>query len=330
MAKQGGQKLKLLYLIRILEDLTDENHGITMGQIREKLMSMMRLDKEPDRKSIYDDIAELQDFGYDIITEKTRTDTYYKLASRDFDLAELRMIVDAIASSKFLSESKTKTLIKKMEKYCCDADKASLNRQVLLANRVKSQNEGIHRNVDAIHGAIAANKKIAFQYFDYDLNKHRRYLKKGEKYIASPWQMIYSDENYYLLCLEGGKFKHFRVDKMEAVETMDADREGEEEFKQIDMAKYQRYTFNMFGGEVKNVTLRFTNHLMGTVMDRFGRDVLVQKADDKHFRITVPVAVSNQFFGWVLGLKNQVRIIGPDSVVEQWKALLDDVRGRYE
>ena len=164
MAKQPGQKLKLLYLIQIFEECTDENHGITMTEIRQKLQQLMRLDSMPDRKSVYDDIDQLQDFGYDIIEEQTRTQTYYKLASRDFEVSELKMMVDAIASSKFLSEAKSRELIRKLEKQCSNADKASLNRQIVMANRVKSMNIKVHYNVDALHRAIAENKQVKFKY----------------------------------------------------------------------------------------------------------------------------------------------------------------------
>ena len=213
MAKQPGQKLKLLYLIQIFEECTDENHGITMTQIRTKLQELMRLDSMPDRKSVYDDIDQLQDFGYDIIQEQTRTETYYKLASRDFEVAELKMMVDAIASSKFLSESKSRSLIQRLEKFCSNADKSSLNRQIVMANRVKSMNTNIHYNVDALHRAIAENKQVKFRYFDFDLKKQRQYYKKGADYVVSPWQMLYSDDNYYLVAIDDGKVKQAGDDR---------------------------------------------------------------------------------------------------------------------
>ena len=194
----------------------------------------------------------------------------------------------------------------------------------------KQNDAGVYQKENALHRAIAENKQVKFKYFDFDQKKQRQYYKKGADYVVSPWQMLYSDDNYYLIAVDDGKIKHFRVDKMDGVDVLEADRVGEEIFSKVDMQDYQRYTFNMYGGKVEHVTLQFTNHMIGAAIDRFGRDILVQKADDKHFRITVPVAVSNQFFGWVLGLKNQVKIIGPENVVDQWKALLDDVRRRYE
>ncbi len=330
MAKQAGQKLKLLYLIQIFEECTDENHGITMSEIRQKLQDLMRLDNQPDRKSVYDDIDQLQDFGYDIIQEQTRTDTFYKLASRDFEIFELKMMVDAIASSKFLSEAKSRELIRKLEKFCSNAEKSSLNRQIVMANRVKSMNTKIHYNVDELHRAIAANKQVKFRYFDFDLKKQRQYLKKGADYIVSPWQMLYSDDNYYLVAVDEGKIKHFRVDKMEDVKALESDRSGQELFEKVDMQDYQRYTFNMYGGKVEHVTLQFLNRMMGAAIDRFGRDIVVTKADDWHFQITVPVAVSPQFFAWVFGLGNTVSIVGPEHVKEKMKEMLKKTSERYE
>ena len=330
MAKQAGQKLKLLYLIRIFEEYTDENHSLTMAQIREKLQELMRLDKKPDRKSIYDDIDQLQDFGYDIIQEQTKTDTFYKLASRDFELFELKMMVDAIASSKFLSEAKSRELIRKLEKFCSKAEKNSLNRQIVMANRVKTMNINIHYNVDALHRAIAADKQVKFRYFDFDLKKQRKYYKNGEDYIVSPWQMLYSDDNYYLVAVDEGKIKHFRVDKMDSVEMLEVDRAGQDLFGKVDMQDYQRYTFNMFGGKVEYVTMRFMNRMMGAAIDRFGKDVVAQKADESHFDITVPVAISPQFFAWVFGLGNTVTIVEPEHVKEKMKEMLKKAQKFYE
>ena len=330
MAKQAGQKLKLLYLIQIFEEYTDENHSLTMAQIRKKLQELMRLDKEPDRKSIYDDIDQLQDFGYDIIQESTKTDTFYKLASRDFELFELKMMVDAIASSKFLSEAKSRELIRKLEKFCSKAEKNSLNRQIVMANRVKTMNINIHYNVDALHRAIAADKQVKFRYFDYDLKKQRKYYKSGEDYVVSPWQMLYSDDNYYLVAVDEGKIKHFRVDKMDSVEMLEADRAGQDLFGKVDMQDYQRYTFNMFGGKVEYVTLRFMNRMMGAAIDRFGKDVVASKTDESHFDITVPVAISPQFFAWVFGLGNTVTIVEPQHVKEKMKEMLKKAQKFYE
>jgi len=240
------------------------------------------------------------------------------------------MMIDSIQSSKFLSERKSRELIRKIETLCSKHEANTLQREVVLANRVKSTNTKIYFNIDAIHASIANNSRISFKYFDYDLNKERKYFKKGEKYTASPWELIYTDENYYLLAFEGGKFKHFRVDKMEDVVEAPGDREGADDAAKLDMFNYNKYTFSMYGGEVEHVTMVFQNRMMGAVMDRFGHDVLIMKEDDRHFRITVPVAISFQFFGWVFGLGKMVRIVGPEDVKAKMKKALEDILERYE
>lgn len=333
MSKSEGQKMKLFALKEILEQETDANHGITMARILE-LLSMRGIKAE--RKSIYDDLRAFREQEILDVTVPQGQNREYSVGSRTFELSELKMIIDTIQSSKFLSEAKTRDLIKKLEGQCSKYEASTLQRQVVIANRVKSVSKFLFRNVDTIHSAIAKNAQISFQYFDYDLKKQRRYFKKGERYTASPWAMIYTDDNYYLLAYEGGKFKHFRVDKMEDVQELTTqigvviEREGAEAFEKVDMSAYSKYTFSMFGGEITPVTMVFQNRMMGAVMDRFGRDVVVMKEDDRHFRITVPVAVSNQFYGWVFGLGKTVRIIGPESVKEGMKKALADIAQRYE
>lgn len=243
MAKNEKQKLKLLYLKQILEEYTDENHGLTM----ERLLGLLEQKGiKAERKSIYDDIFVLaEDFNMGIELDKSKRPPEYKLLDRQFELPELKMMVDSIASSKFLSEAKTKTLIQKLETLCSSYQARALNREVTLANRVKSMNNTIHINVDQLHAAIAENTQVKFRYFDYDLNKQRRYFKKGECYVVSPWRMLYADDNYYLLAWDAKeeKFKHFRVDKMDGVEqvllgNIKVVREGAEAFAKLDMSAY--------------------------------------------------------------------------------------------
>lgn len=326
MPKSDGQKMKLFVLKEILERETDDQHSITMEQIIKKLEAR---GIKAERKSIYSDMNAFRDADILDITTPQGKERGYSVASRTFELPELKMIVDSIASSKFLSEGKSRDLIKKIGTLCSHYEASQLSRSVVLSNRPKSTSTGIYRAVDAINQAIAANKQIQFKYFDYDIKKQRHYMKKGEYYLASPFTLIYTDDNYYLLAYESGKFKHFRVDKMEEVKALDLiDREGVEEFQKIDMAAYSKYTFSMFGGEITPVTMVFQNRMIGAVMDRFGREVLVMPEDKTHFRITVPVAVSQQFFGWVFGLGKAVRIVGPESVKEKMVKSLEEIAER--
>ena len=327
MPKSRDQKLKLLYLKQILEYHTDIDHGITRKDI-EKYLGQKGI--KVDRKTVYEDIHALEDFGMDI--EHPENSNHYRLLSREFELAEIKLMIDSIQASKFLSEKTTRDLIGKLETLCSDHEAKQLQREVIVANRVKTTNKSIHYNVDTLHRAIASNLQVQFHYFDYDLHKNKKYFKKGEFYVVSPWRLIYTDDNYYLLAYDEKeqKFKHFRADKMDAVDTVEVERVGKEEFEKLDMANYTKYTFSMFGGEVENVELVFQNRMMGAVMDRFGRDIMPMKVDNNHFRVVVSVAVSQQFFGWIFSLGKAVRIAGPESVKEQMKKALADIAARYE
>lgn len=209
---------------------------------------------------------------------------------------------------------------------------ATLHREVIIANRVKTMNNSVHYNVDAIHNAIAENKQISFQYFHHDIGKKKVYSNKGEKVFVSPWALIYTDDNYYLLAFhtQRQEFRHYRVDRMDKVEKAMYDREGQEAFAKVDMAEYTKYTFSMYRGDKQPVTMRFTIDMVDAVMDRFGRDVLMLKADDRHFEVTAVVSVSPQFFGWVFGLGNKVEIIRPDDVREQMKDVLKQTLSKYD
>ncbi len=312
-----------------------------MARILE-LLSMRGVKAE--RKSIYNDIRAFREQGVLDVTVPQGQHREYSVAERTFEVSELKMMIDAIQSSKFLSEAKTRELIKKLEGLCSKYEAKELHRQVIIANRVKSISSSsvLFRSIDAIHRAITANAQVSFQYFDFDLKKQKHYMKKGERYVVSPWAMIYTDDNYYLLAYTEGKFKHFRVDRMDNTEAMIVEdkelgievaaftREGAEEFAKKDMSAYTKYTFSMFGGEPQVVTMVFQNRMLGAVMDRFGRDVMVMKEDSTHFRVSVNVAVSNQFYGWIFGIGKSVRIVGPESVKEGMKKALADIAARYE
>ena len=333
MPKKANSKLKLLYMKQILEKHTDEDHGISREEII-RYLSHHGIDR-PDRKTVYDDIETLQAYGMDI--EHNPRAKSYRLLSRQFDLAEIKMLIDSTLSSKFLSAKKTSDLIEKLKGFCSEYEAKELDREVVVANRVKTMNQSIHYNVDGIHRAIAGDYQVQFRYFDYDIRKNKKYFKKGEMYVVSPWKLLYTDDNYYLLAYDepAGKFKHFRVDKMDTLSAVmdEGDvprpRIGKEAFDDLKIENYTKYTFSMYGGEVQNVEMVFQNRMMGAVMDRFGRDIVVFKVDNNHFSTTVPVAVSQQFFGWIFGLGKMVRIVGPESVKAQMRQALADITERY-
>ena len=328
MAKSSNQKLKLLYIVRYLMQRSDEEHPVSTAAIIEELA---RNDISAERKSIYDDIEALRHFGLDIIQLKGKNGGYY-IGERDFELPELKLLVDSIQSSKFITEDKTYKLIKKIEGLASEYDGQLLQRQVYVTNRVKSMNESIYYAVDVVSDAIVQNRKIRYKYFEYTVEKEHRYRHDGAFYEVSPFALIWDDENYYMLAWDSsaGKMKHYRVDKMEKVSLTDSEREGTEEFKKVDMSAYTKTVFGMFGGEEQKVKLRFANHLVGAVLDRFGRNTMIIKDGEEHFTFTVNVVVSQQFLAWVFGFGTEAEIVAPDEVREEMKKQVESVAKLYK
>lgn len=328
MAKSEKQKLKLLYLMQLLLEKTDEEHAVTMSEIIEYLE---KNDIQAERKSIYNDMQLLMDFGLDIISIKERPGGYY-LASRQFELAELKLLVDAVQSSKFITSKKSRELIKKLGTLCSDSQAKQLQRQVVVTNRNKAVNESIYYNVDMIYNAIAANVKVRFQYFEWNVNKEMQLRKNGAFYCVSPWLLTWDDENYYLIAYDDGAgiVKHYRVDKMLKIGLTGEERSGKEAFDGFDIAGYSKKTFGMFAGEEETVTLCLEERLTGVVVDRFGTEAAMRKKDESHILARVNVAVSRQFFGWVAGLGAGIKIEAPEMVAEQYRAYLEEILKLYE
>lgn len=327
MAKSPNQKLKLLYLVKYLMQHSDEDHPVSTANIIEELK---RNDISAERKSIYDDIEALRNFGVDIIQVKGKNGGYY-IGERDFELPELKLLVDSVQSSKFITQDKTYKLIKKIESLASVYDGQLLQRQVFVSNRVKSMNESIYYTVDVISDAITQNKKIRYQYFEYTVEKERRFRHGGAFYNVSPFALIWDDENYYMLAWDSdaGKMKHYRVDKMFKVSMTDIERDGIEEFKKVDMSAYTKSVFGMFGGNEQKVKLRFANHLVGAVLDRFGRETIVIKDGEEHFTVSVNVVVSQQFLAWVFGFGEDAEIISPEEVRNEMKKQAEIIIKKY-
>ena len=321
MGRSKNQKLKLFYLAKIFWEETDENHYLTMGEIIKNLESY---DISAERKSVYSDIQALQDLGMDILADHNGREHYYYLASRDFELAELKLLVDAVQSSRFISQSKSEVLIKKLEKLTSRHDAEQLQHQLLLSSRVKTMNKSVFINIDTIQRALRNNQQICFKYFTLGMNKKKNYHRNKGLYKVSPWYLWFRDENYYLVAYdsETDETRHFRVDRMEEVDTLDAKREGKEKLE--DASYYTKQIFGMYYGETVNVTLEGEASMAGVLFDRFGSDIIMIPVDKDHFRTHVDVAVSPQFLGWVAGLNGHVRITAPDSVVKE----MQDFAGR--
>ena len=327
MAKGAGQKIKILYLMKIMYELTDDEHGLTVAEIATELE---RYGITAERKALYDDIETLCEFGMDIEKRKEKSVTYHVM-SRDFEMPELKLLVDAVQSSKFITHKKSSELIKKLESFSSKYQGTALERQVYVSNRIKTMNESIYYTVDYIHEAISDNVKICFQYFEWTHKKEKRLRHEGKTYCVSPWALTWDDENYYLVAYdsEHSEIRHYRVDKMTNISMTKQNRDGKEVFRDFDMAMYSRKTFGMYAGDEVRVTLRCKNHLAGVIIDRFGIDTTFFNITDESFDINVKVAVSPLFLSWVMNFGADMKVLSPESVQEKLKTLAKEVIEQY-
>lgn len=296
MPRGTNQKFKLYRLAQILLDQTDDEHYMTMPEILEALE---KYEITADRKSIYQDLKDLEMLGIEVEGEPVGKGYHYHVVSRYFELPELKLLVDAIQSSKFVTEKKTNELIRKLEKLVSRYEAISLQRQVYVSGRIKTMNESIYYTVDTIHSAISENRKIRFQYYQWNVKKEMVLRRDGAYYHISPWGLSWDDENYYLVGYdsEAGQIRHYRVDKMLHIRMTDDPREGKEHFRKLDMAEYAKKSFGMFGGKEQDVKLLVDNSLAGVMIDRFGKSVMMIPADENSFTVCVRVLVSSQFLG---------------------------------
>ena len=309
MPKGPNQKLKLLYLMRFLLRESDESHPVTLAQM---LAELERLGVAAERKSVYDDLEALRLYGLDVVQERGK----YYIGARDFELPELKLLVDSIQSSKFVTEKKTLALIKKLEGLASVHDAQLLERQLYVRGRVKSMNESVYYNVDEISGAISQDRAIRFRYFTVTPDKKREYRRGGAWYTVSPYALIWDDENYYLLAWDetAGELRHYRVDKMAQIDALERPREGKDAFRALDMSQYSQRVFGMFGGQTQRVKLRFADHLAGAVLDRFGRDAMLVRDGEERFTVTQELTVSPPFFAWLFSFGTEAEILAPESV----------------
>lgn len=330
MAKCFNQKMRLLVLIDIFNEYTDEDHGISLEEIQKKLLEQ---EIKADRKTLYTDFENLNDYGLEIVKENEGRTTLYKQVSRTFDLAELKFLVDSVQAAKFISEAKSKELIEKLSapamvsKY----QAAGLKRQVHINGRVKTINKSILLSVDKIHEAIRTGKQISFKYFQWNAEKQPEYKHGGELYFVSPWALIWSDENYYLVAFEARAqmVKHFRVDKMAEMKVTKLNQEGLKEKARFNVAEYSTAAFGMYGGERVTVTLEADASLIGVIIDRFGKNVPMHKRPNNKVEIWADVMLSPQFFGWLAGFGARMRVTKPEKAVQQMRELVAELKTIY-
>ena len=324
MPKSDNQKLKLLYIRDYLERESDERHPVGAQALIDMLS---RHGITAERKSIYSDIKALQDFGIDILNRRGKDGGYY-IGSRNFELPELKLLIDAVQSSRFLTEKKSRELIKKLCQQCNRHDESLMHRDVVIDRRVKSMNETIYYNVDAIQEAISKGVQITFRYFDFGLDGKRKYREKD--YQASPYGHCQDNENCYLLAHSPRHgITSYRVDRMTDITQLEEPRTPCPELTGKALVEHANRLFQMYSGEETAVKLRFHRSLVNVVFDRFGRDILLIPDGDDHFVFTVNVAVSPMFLSWVIGFGAKAKVLHPQSVVDSCRAMCLEALQQY-
>ncbi len=321
------KKGKLLALLEIFRTESDEDHPLTVKDLIERLSSY---GITAERKTIYDDVAVLCDFGYDIVELKGRANAYY-LGARRYELSELKLLVDAVECARFITRKKSDELIGKLTGETSKESGKALSRQVHNPARVKTMNESIYYNIDLLHTAISSDKSVAFHYFRWNEKKEKVLRRAGALHTVSPIALLWEDENYYLVGFdhENKDIRHFRVDKMLHITVSKQEREGKEQYKDFDPAAYAGGVFGMYAGKKESVTLKVKNELAGVIIDRFGKDITLAPDGDGHFRVYIRVAVSPNFLSWVMGFGADVTVLSPKSVIDEVKALAESVLLSY-
>lgn len=327
MAKSGNQKQKLLVLRQLLLERTDEEHPLTVKQM---IGELERWGIQAERKSLYDDLEQLRAFGLDVQCRKGRAGGWF-VGERDFELPELKLLVDAVQSSKFITRRKSDALIRKLESLAGVHQAKQLQRQVYVNGRVKTMNESIYYNVDKLHAAVGQRRAVSFRYFDYNSRKEKVLRREGARYTVSPCGLVWDNENYYLVGWDHdhGDVRHYRVDKMSDLTVTGSPLEGAAA-GDFDMARYAKKHFGMFSGTDANVKLRCREELAGVVLDRFGQEAMLVPGEDGTFTVTVAVVVSPQFWGWLFGLGSGVELVAPAWAAEEYRERLRDVAKLYE
>ena len=314
------QKLKLVYLMRMLEEETDAECGLTMPQIIERLEA---LGIPAERKSIYRDIAVLRETGVDIQMLPTRP-VQYALLRNELGIDDVMMLVDIVQSSRFITERKSNKLVKSLKGLVSERERKLLEKRVHVHGRIKNQSESVFHSVDVIHEALQRKRKIQFLYFSYGVDLQRSARHQGKRYELTPVRVVYADGNYYLAAYDDadGMIKTYRVDRMELLQVSDAAATRCAEIATYDYEDFAYQSFGMYHGEPVCATLHVSAPLMDVIVDRFGRDIDIVRATKDSADVRVNVLKSAQFFGWIAGLNGGVTIKAPKKLIADYKGWL--------
>lgn len=328
MPRVFNQKIKILYLMRIFLEQTDEEHPMS---VKELIAYLNSLGISAERKTVYDDIETLRNFGMDILNRREHPAGFY-LASREFELPELRLLVDAVQSSRCITNGKSRQLIRKLESLASVYESRQLRRQGFAENRIRTINENVYYSIDMIQRALTEDRQISFQYCEWTVEKKLRPENEGERYSVSPWGLVWQNEEYYLITYDEkcGRVKQYQVDKLQQIRIEKEVRRGREFFENYDIGELTSRTFGMFGGREVTICLEAHNRLVGVVLDRFGRDIMIHRKDPEHFKTLVRVNISDQFLGWIASLGPDAVIASPDEVRDKYREFLEKSLSNYK
>ena len=314
--------------MKLLQEKTDREHPVSVKDI---IQTMEAYGISVERKTVYDDIETLRTFGMKIGSRRGKPAGFY-LEERTFELPELKFLMDAVQSSKFITEKQSATLVRKLKDLASVHEAKKLKSQVFLMPGIKTLNEEIYTNIETIYDAISANRQISFRYYQWTLSRELKPKRGGERYRVSPGKLLWNNDNYYLMGLDesSGIVKHYRVDKMMDVAVEEEKRSGESVFRDFDMGRFSAETFGMFDGKETILKIRFSNELVGVVLDRFGKKAVLQRSDDTHFFLQTHIRVSGQFFGWLTGLGPGAEIVSPEKVRKEYKSFLTKILKTYK
>ena len=328
MPRVFNQKIKILYLMRIFLEQTDEEHPMS---VKELIAYLNSLGISAERKTVYDDIETLRNFGMDILNRREHPAGFY-LASREFELPELRLLVDAVQSSRCITNGKSRQLIRKLERLASVYESRQLRRQGFAENRIRTINENVYYSIDMIQRALTEDRQISFQYCEWTVEKKLRPENEGERYSVSPWGLVWQNEEYYLITYDEkcGMVKQYQVDKLQQIRIEKEVRRGREFFENYDIGELTSRTFGMFGGREVTICLEAHNRLVGVVLDRFGRDIMIHRKDPEYFKTLVRVNISDKFFGWIASLGPDAVIASPDEVRDKYREFLEKSLSNYK
>lgn len=318
---ENNSKLRMLCILELLRNETDENHTLTLQEIEQALRERWGLDGY--RITIQKDIAALISAGYDIEVLRSTQNRYY-FSGRAFELPELKLLIDAVESSKFITEKKSRVLTEKLTRLAGRYEAAGLKRNISIADRIKAGNEQIYYIMDVLNDAINQKKKVSFLYYEYTAGKEKKLKNDGEAYVFSPYTLTWNGDHYYVVGWSDkhGKIATFRVDRIYRVPEL-LERSAVPRPRNYSIGDFAEKAFQLFDSEHARVELLCENDMMNTVLDHFGDKVSPVQQDEEHFSFTAEVSLSPTFFAWIFEFGGAIKILSPQSAKDAYRELLE-------